>query len=103
MFQWLGNGSRTTYSLRICDSVSLVVSQLTKDFFVEIDWEKLLRLLYSLGIVPSDYHLFKGLQNHFDGLKMTSREEVEHSLVSCFASGPKEFYLCGLLTDGMRF
>ena len=48
----------------------------------------------------------KQLQNHLDVLRLTSREEVEHELVSYLVSKPQEFYKHGiysLLTDGMTF
>ena len=70
--------------------------QLTKDLLEELNWEKLLHHSYSPDLVPSDYHLVKGLQNHLDGLRLTSREKVEHKLVSYFASKPKEFYKCDI-------
>ena len=65
-------------------------AQLTKDFLGGLNWEKLLHTPYSPDLAPSDYHLFRGLQNHLDGL--TSRVETEHTLVSYFASKPKEIY-----------
>ena len=45
---------------------------------------------------PSYFYLFKGLQNHLDGLKLTSREEVKHELVPYFALKHKEFYKQGI-------
>ena len=56
--------------------VLLVVSQLTKDLSEELSVEKLLHLLYPPDFVPPGYLLFRGIQNHLDGLRLTSREEV---------------------------
>ena len=60
-------------------------AQLTEDLSEGNCWEILLHPHYSLGLVPFDYHL----SNHQDGLRMTSTEEVEHKLVSYYASKAK--------------
>ena len=58
--------------------------------------EKLLHPLYFLDFSPSEYHLFRGLPNHLDGVRLTSREKVVLELVSYFTSKPKEFYIRGI-------
>ena len=68
--------------------------------------EKLHLLPYSSNLIHSDYHLLGKLQNHLDGFSLTSKEEVEHELVSYFASVQKNFTSMAstsLLTDRMRF
>ena len=47
---------------------------------------------FSFDLASYDYQLFRGLQNHLDSLRGTSRKEVEHELVSYLASKPKGFY-----------
>ena len=59
----------------------------------KLGWKKLLQLHY---LAPSDYHLLRGLQNHLDGLRLTSRERLEHKLISYFVSKHNEFYKCGI-------
>ena len=66
--------------------------QLTKSLLKELSWKKLLHPPYSSDPSSSDYHLFRGLQKHLDGLRLTSREEIEHELVSLKL---KEFYKHG--------
>ena len=41
---------------------------------------------------PRHYYLFRRFQNNLNGLGWTSSREVEHNLVSYFASKPKESY-----------
>ncbi|XP_014785013.1 histone-lysine N-methyltransferase SETMAR-like [Octopus bimaculoides] len=67
-------------------------TRLTKTLLEELGWEILLHPPYSPDLAPSDYHLFRGLQNHFDGLMLTTREEIENALDSYFGSKPTEFY-----------
>lgn len=40
-------------------------------------------------ILRHDYPFFKGLRNHFDGLRLALIEDVEHDLISYFTSKPK--------------
>ena len=82
------------------DNASATITRLTKDFLEVLYWKKCIIL------APSDYHLYRGLLNHLDGLRLTSREEVEYKLVSYFASTLKNITSVAsisLLADGMRF
>lgn len=63
------------------DNVRPHTARLTTYFVEEIVWGNL---------SPFDYHLFKLLENHLDGLRLTSRYEIV--LVSYFIAKPKEFY-----------
>ncbi|CAI9717799.1 Hypothetical predicted protein [Octopus vulgaris] len=62
----------------------------------ELCWKILPHLPYSPDHAPTDYHLFQGLQNHFDGLTLTTREEIENELDSFFGSRSTEFYKRGI-------
>ncbi|XP_014790550.1 histone-lysine N-methyltransferase SETMAR-like [Octopus bimaculoides] len=57
-------------------------ARLTKTLLEELGWEILPHPPYSPDLAPSDYHLFRGLQNHLDGLRLATREETENVLHS---------------------
>ena len=62
-----------------------------KALFDDLGLEKWLHPTYFSDFTPSDYHGFRVLQNHLDGLRLIWRD-VKHKLVSYFASKPKAFY-----------
>ena len=63
-------------------------TNLTKE---ELGWEKLSHSPYSLDLALSYYLWIRVLQNHLDGLRLKSREEIKHKLFSYFASKSEEF------------
>ena len=65
-------------------------AHLTKDLYEEFCWGKFFHSPYSPDHASSDYHLFRGFQNYFDGLLWTLREEDEHKLVPYFLSKYKK-------------
>lgn len=74
------------------DNACRQTSTLTKNLLVEFGLDILIHTPHCPGIVPSDYHLFRRLQNHLVGLRFKSREDVENELGSYFTSKYKEFY-----------
>ena len=57
-------------------------------FLEELGWKTLHHPPYSTGLAASDPHCFRGLLNHFDGIRLTTREELNIYL----NSKPTEFY-----------
>ena len=55
------------------DNVCTHTAQLSKDLSEKLVWRKL-HCSYYLDFAPSHYYLFRGLQNHLDDLRLTSRE-----------------------------
>lgn len=53
---------------------------------------------YSPDISPCDYHIFRSLQDHFDGTNFKTREEVEAELKSWIDSKQDEFWKRGVDT-----
>jgi hypothetical protein len=51
---------------------------------------------YSPDIAPSDYHLFRSMQNHLAGTRFTSSEEVKNWVDSFLASKDEEFFRHGI-------
>ncbi|CAK1598237.1 unnamed protein product [Parnassius mnemosyne] len=52
---------------------------------------------YSPDLAPSDYYLFRSLQNFLDGKIFTSNEEVKNLLDQFFASKHQKFYERGIM------
>lgn len=63
---------------------------LTKN--LEFSLEILSHFVYSPDIPTSDYHLFLGLQNHLDSLRLITQEQIEQVFDLYFTSQPKELY-----------
>ena len=52
---------------------------------------------YSSDLAPSDYHLFRSLQNHLNGKTFDSNEAVKNELIQFFAAKNKTFYESGIM------
>ncbi|KAG5331577.1 SETMR methyltransferase, partial [Acromyrmex charruanus] len=64
---------------------------------LESGWEVLMHPPYSPDIAPSDYHLFRSLQNFLNGVKLTSKEACENHLKQFFDQKPQKFYRDGIM------
>jgi histone-lysine N-methyltransferase SETMAR len=51
---------------------------------------------YSPDWAPSDYHLFRSLQNHLNNNKFERFEEVNDAILAYFESKPRIFYKAGI-------
>ncbi|CAK9834554.1 Histone-lysine N-methyltransferase SETMAR [Anthophora retusa] len=72
-------------------------SLVTRQKLRELGWEVLLHPPYSPDIAPSDYYLFRSLQNSLTGVKLATREACENHLSQFFANRDKDFYERGLM------
>ena len=52
---------------------------------------------YSFDLAPSDYHLFRSLQNHLNGKTFDSNDAVKNELIQFFASENQNFYESGIM------
>ncbi|KAF2351016.1 Myc-type basic helix-loop-helix (bHLH) domain [Trinorchestia longiramus] len=55
-------------------------SRATKNLIEEFGWEVMHHPPYSPDLAPTDFHLFRSLQNHLMGQRLTSREEVQSNV-----------------------
>jgi histone-lysine N-methyltransferase SETMAR len=62
----------------------------------ELNWELLDHPPYSPDLAPSDYHLFRSLQNHLNNRKFERFEEVNYAILAYFESKPRNFYKAGI-------
>ena len=76
-------------------------SLVTRKKLLVLGWEVILHSPYSPELAPSDYHLFRSLKNHLNGLTFDSNEAVKNELIQFFASKNQTFYESGImkLTD----
>jgi histone-lysine N-methyltransferase SETMAR len=62
----------------------------------DLNWEILDHPPYSPDLAPSDYHLFRSLQNHLNNKKFERFEEVNDDILAYFESKPRSFYKAGI-------
>jgi histone-lysine N-methyltransferase SETMAR len=67
------------------------VSEMMQQKIKELNWEILDHPPYSPDLAPSDYHLFRSLQNHLNN-KFERFEEVNDAILAYFESKPISFY-----------
>lgn len=72
-------------------------SLMTRQKLTELGWEVLMHPPYSPDLAPSDYYLFRSLQNFLDGKKFTSKEDCENHLSQFFEQKPQKFYTDGIM------
>lgn len=72
------------------------VAQQTLQKLRQFKWEILPHPPYSPDMAPSDYHLFRSLQNSLNGCKYKSLAEVENHLKNFFGNKPTSFYKNGI-------
>ena len=72
------------------------VAQQTLLKLQELQWEILQHPAYSPDIAPSDYHLFRSLQNSLSGANLRSEEAVRNQLINFFEEKPTSFYKNGI-------
>jgi histone-lysine N-methyltransferase SETMAR len=60
-------------------------------------WEILNHPPYSPDLAPSDYHLFRSLQNNLDGKKFDTLEALKKHLDQFFDEKPRKFYEDGIM------
>ena len=64
---------------------------MTRQKLLQLGWEVLIHLPYSPDITPSDFHLFRSLQNSLNGKNFNSLEDCKRHLEKFFAQKDKKF------------
>lgn len=72
-------------------------SLMTRQKLRELGWDVLTHPPYSPDLAPSDYHLFRSMQNALGNTKLASREACEKWLSDFFANRDKGFYSRGIM------
>ena len=74
------------------DNAWLHVSLMTRQKLLKLGWEVLIHLPYSPDIAPSDFHLFRSLQNSLNGNNFSSLKDCKRHLEQFFAQKEKKFW-----------
>ena len=72
------------------------IAGITIEKLKQFGWEVLPHPPYSPDIAPSDYYLFRSLQNFLNGKKFHNEEALKSNISNFFQSKPKEFYKRGI-------
>jgi histone-lysine N-methyltransferase SETMAR len=72
------------------------IAKIVRQKITDLSWELLHHPPYSPDMAPTDYHLFRSLQNHLTGKKFINRNELEAEVCRHFTSLPPDFYREGI-------
>ena len=75
----------------------LHVSLMPRQKLLQLGWEVLIHPPYSPDIAPSDFHLFRSLQNSLNGKSFNSLEDCRRHLDQFFAQKDKKFWEDGIM------
>ncbi|KAL1122118.1 hypothetical protein AAG570_003524 [Ranatra chinensis] len=70
---------------------------------LKLGWEVLPHPPYSLDLAPSDFHLFRSLQNFLNGHTFNSEEDVIIHLEDFFVSKGRKFFKHGIMNLPKRW
>lgn len=78
-------------------------SLMTRQKLSELGWEVLIHPPYSPDLAPSDYYLFRSLQNFLDGKKLANKTAAANTVAEFFASKPQKFYTDGIMKLSVKW
>ena len=73
------------------------VSLMTRQKLLQLGWEVLIHPPYSPAIAPSDFHLFRSLQNSLNGKTFNSLEDCKRHVEKYFVQKDKKFWEDGIM------
>ena len=68
------------------------IAKLVKEKLETFGWNIIPHLLSSPDIAPTDFYLFRSMQNFLDGKEFENDEEVKSAIFTFFASKPQSFF-----------
>ncbi|GFW06318.1 histone-lysine N-methyltransferase SETMAR [Trichonephila clavipes] len=72
-------------------------SLVTRQKLLELGWDVLSHPPYSPDLAPSDYFLFRSLQNSLNGKNFNNDDDVKSYLIQFFANKNQKFYERGIM------
>ncbi|KAG6803711.1 Ammar1 transposase [Apis mellifera caucasica] len=69
----------------------------TRQKLLELGWDVLPHPPYSPDLAPSDYFLFRSLQNSLNGKNFNNDDDIKSYLIQFFANKNHKFYECGIM------
>ena len=79
------------------DNATPYTSLATRQKLLRLGWEVMLHPPYSLVLAPSDYYLFRSLQNSLNGKTFNDDGAVKSHLIQFFADKDEKFYERGIM------
>ena len=79
------------------DNATPHTSLATRQKLLRLGWEVMLHPPYSPNLAPSDYYLFRSLQNSLNGKTFNDDEAVKSHLIQFFADKDQNFYERGIM------
>ena len=70
-------------------------ARVTQENFLELGWSVLPHPPYSPDLVPSNYHIFRSLQNSLMRTNLSNEDQVREFVENVFMSKPAKFYANG--------
>ena len=79
------------------DNATSHTSSATRQKLLWLGWKVILHPPYSPDVAPSDYYIFRSLQNSSNGKTFNDDEAVKSYLVQFFADKDQKFYERGIM------
>ena len=79
------------------DNARLHVSLMTRQKLLQLGWEVVIHPPYSPDIAPSEFHLFRTLQNSLNRRNFNSLEDCKRCLEQFFSQKDKKFWEHGIM------
>lgn len=80
------------------DNAKPHTSLVTRQKLLELGWDVLSHPPYSPDLAPSDYHLFRSMQNSLNGKIFNDADDVKSHLIQFFSGKNRKFYEHGIMT-----